>query len=388
MFELLKARKELKAVYEDWYREVRDMPLLNSDAYTNPCYLGIPDNWFKNKHRILIVGEEMFGEDGNGKNLGYKPNEITKLQNHNLKVFQNALTPPDAFENPFWQRARRVAELGWPVAWTFLDKVGRKWITHSRLVDQDRDLLHSVKIRVLAEEIRILQPTVVFFFGWIGTALKTELPEVYQMLYPGGDKDDSLWKNTYVSFTNGNTMYLFSYNAYSPHWRKKPKNYEEDIISKIYSFTGRGPIEYRIPAIRGEECNITAEEPQAAGRKTQPQVKSSIVRDAVASYALGKTVTSETRESTLTNNPYTERYAEIQKKASESRMSYKQTTTKQRVTLSNGRGAYLYIMPDGHQELVDFSGRRIAVYDPLKDRTTEGNTKVIGKGNLLSKYLS
>ena len=387
MFELAKARKELKSVYDAWYQEVKDMKMLNSDAFTNPCYMGIPDIWFKNKHRILIVGEEMFGEDGNGKNLGYKPSDITTLQNHNLKVFQDALTPLNTFENPFWMRARRIAELGLPVAWTFLDKIGRKWITRSRLVDQDRELLHSVKTRVLAEEIRILQPTVVFFFGWIGTALKTELPEVYDMLYPGGDNDDTLWKNAFVSFTNGNMMYLFSYSPYSPNWRKKPKTYEDDLIERVVEFTGKGKIIYRIPAVQGEYVERNYE-PQIALKKKQPQIKDNTIVDAVASYALGKAITSKVETSSWVKNPYAERYAKTVENLNDKRSSTRQTPTKQRVTLSNGRGAYLHTMPNGSQQLVDFGGRMIAQYDPLNNRTIEGNTKVIGKGNLISKFLS
>ena len=311
MFELSRARKELKKLYEAWYQEVKDTKLLTSDAYTNPSYIGVPDNWFKYKHRILIVGEEMFGEDGNGKDLGYRPGDITKLQNYNLKVFQDSMMPPEGFENPFWPRARRVEQLGWPCTWTFLDKVGRKWQTRSRLTDQDREMLHSVQTRVLKEEIRILQPTVIFFFGWIGTALKKELPEIYHLLYPGGDNDDSLWKNTFVSFSNGKMLYLFSYSPYSPSWRKKPKTYEDDLIERVSDFTGIGKLKHGASSIKesnyGEERDL-----KVVKRKTE--IRSDIVEDAVASYVIGKAVGEKRKQSPLAKNPYTEKYAEQQRK--------------------------------------------------------------------------
>lgn len=116
--------------------------------------------------------------------------------------------------------------------------------------------------------------------------------------------------------------------------------------------------------------------------------RSNSVANVVASYAIGKAVTSKANDSPLTKNPYAERYAKSIKELNDNRSTTTQMSQKQRVTLSNGRGAYLHTMPNGSQQLVDFGGRMIARYDSQNNRTTEGNTKVIGKGNLITQFLS
>ena len=60
--------------------------------------------------------------------------------------------------------------------------------------------------------------------------------------------------------------------------------------------------------------------------------------------------------------------------------------TKQRVRLSNGNSAWLYTMSNGSQYLVDVRNERIAVYDPIYNRTTSG-TRILGKGNLIPTFL-
>ncbi len=397
MFERSKANKELKKLYEAWYQEVKGFKMLNSDSYTNPCYVGIPDNWFKSKHRILIVGEETFGENGYGKECGLKPCDIEKIQNYNLNIFKRSMTPTDRLENPFWDRARRVASLGWPCAWTFLDKVGRKWDRRSRLDDTDRNLLHSVQTRVLAHEIRILKPTVIFFFGWIGTALKTELPEMHRNLYPGGDNDDSLWKNNFVYSCHNNMMLLFTYSPYSPNWRKKPATYEDDIISCVANYTNVKRIKYD-PPVADKQNNYSEyndndeDDTEYIVDNSRSKSAGNVALGVVASYALGKAATKAMDDAGIgiaKSNPNTERYMAAHKSARESgNLSQRaKSNNKQRVKLSNGRGAYLYTMPNGDQQLTDLNGRRIANYDASSNKTSEG-IKVIGKGNLISTFLS
>ena len=55
-------RLELLRLYQTWENElIAACPQLINDKYSHPYYLHIPDEWFDAKHRILIVGEEGFG---------------------------------------------------------------------------------------------------------------------------------------------------------------------------------------------------------------------------------------------------------------------------------------------------------------------------------------
>ena len=55
-------RKQLYRVYQDWEKELKDAcPQLIKKEYSHPYYLHIPDDWFDAEYRILIVGEEGFG---------------------------------------------------------------------------------------------------------------------------------------------------------------------------------------------------------------------------------------------------------------------------------------------------------------------------------------
>ena len=55
-------RKQLCEVYQVWEKELKNVcPKLITKEYSHPYYLNIPDEWFDAKHRILIVGEEGFG---------------------------------------------------------------------------------------------------------------------------------------------------------------------------------------------------------------------------------------------------------------------------------------------------------------------------------------
>ena len=64
-----KTRKDLLDLYKTWVEEVDNK--LKGDGYSNPYYVSIPDNWFDSNNRIMIVGEEGFGEWGAGKQYGW-----------------------------------------------------------------------------------------------------------------------------------------------------------------------------------------------------------------------------------------------------------------------------------------------------------------------------
>jgi hypothetical protein len=228
------AERKLLSLYDKWFNEVQKN---SPDFFTNkdfscPYYIGIPNGWFESDVRVLIVAENGFGYYGNGKDEGISPSDYKTLQSINLGELPKAVGNPDDGEHPFWTRARKIVDHGFPVAWTAIDKICIRRDRKSKLNDTDRERLHSVNTKILAEEIDILEPTIVIFFGWHELSLEHELPEVYGELYPNGKGDNSRWKNTVVSIEK-ERIYIFSYNPHNPYWRDKPQNYEESVIAEF-----------------------------------------------------------------------------------------------------------------------------------------------------------
>lgn len=128
----------------------------------------------------------------------------------------------------FWRRLRAVSEYG-VCAWSNIDKIHRLGKSHCKLSDSERDVLHSTQTQVLREELQILQPSLVVFFGWWGVSLKHELPELFEVLYPNGINGG--WLGNLVRIDHNGLPFIFTYH---PGWRKnKPANYENDVLKLI-----------------------------------------------------------------------------------------------------------------------------------------------------------
>ncbi len=239
-FDIATVNKELQEVYKKWWLQVNIVApeLFGDKDYSNPYYIGIPMRWYSSNVRIMIVGEQGFGYEGNGKEDGIAFKDIPKLQARNVDQFNYETENPHEGQHPFWDRARKVRDLGYPCTWTFIDKICWRRDRRSKLSDDMRNKLHSVDIRVLAEEIRILKPTHVFFFGWHGTSIKHELPEISKKLYPNGEWDDSIWENYYCFEEQDGIKFLFSYSPHSPYWKDKPADYEERLMAEFTKSVG------------------------------------------------------------------------------------------------------------------------------------------------------
>ena len=79
---------------------------------------------------------------------------------------------------------------------------------------------------ILSEEIRLMDPTHIVFFGWYGISLQHELPELFERLYPGGLGDNSVWKNNVVDMEHEGRHYIFTYH---PAWGARHKGYEDRV---------------------------------------------------------------------------------------------------------------------------------------------------------------
>lgn len=225
------ATAKLKSLYATWINEVKaSFPEAFSDVnFSNPYFIGVPHEWFTSKKRVLVVFENGFGRGGNYKDKGIKYDKIGYLMRTNLFDFEQYMKEPVRNEHPYWTRFRNIKEEDVTYTYTAMDKIAVRHDTLSNLKKEDRIKLHSIPIKILAEEINILKPTLVFFFGWHESALKIELPSVYEKLYPNGEGDDSLWLDTCVNIEDNGVDYIFSYSPFAPYWKNKPDNYEKTV---------------------------------------------------------------------------------------------------------------------------------------------------------------
>lgn len=232
-------RKQLYEIYKVWETELKSTcPQIITEGYSYPYYLHIPDNWFNSKIRIMIVGEEGAGSskkydtpitEAQKFNQDYLMRQIDKENKNNIDYEWNT--------SPFWRRIRTIRSLGASVCWNNLDKIHVNRKGRCNLKKIDRIALHSTTTKILAEEIKLLQPTHVIYFGWYGVSLAAELPKVWGQLYPGGEKDYSQWdKDKYKILHVDGIYHVFTYH---PGWGQRQKNfrdnksYEEIVLDEI-----------------------------------------------------------------------------------------------------------------------------------------------------------
>lgn len=230
--------EQLITKYAAWLSELRRCaPVLLTGNFSNPYYTSIPDGWFETeKPRIMVIGEEGFGLWGCGKSgvIGdsespfYSPEDFAEIQTINRDYLRTQLGQSSSGKrnsSPFWNRFRRISRYG-ICCWTNIDKIHRLSKARCTLSKSERSLLHSTSIRILNEEITLLRPTHLVFFGWYGISLRHELPTLFSQLYPGGIGDSSVWRDSkIVRIDCENYKSLFLYH---PAWGSRNKWYEAE----------------------------------------------------------------------------------------------------------------------------------------------------------------
>ena len=229
---LEKRRKQLLEMYIQYQSELQEKcPQLVKEGYSHPYYLHIPKQWFTRKYRVLIVGEEGYGVSAHDVSIA-----DAQIFNKEYMLSQLGLSSVYTRNNsPFWNRIRKIHALigaeNVSITWTNIDKIHRSRIGSCQLRTQDRKSLHKTPTRILEEEVKLLFPTHVIYFGWYGISLRGELPEVFQALYPGGLRDYSEWKDCkLVTIEQENIHHIFTYH---PSWGQRQKNYEERVLGAI-----------------------------------------------------------------------------------------------------------------------------------------------------------
>ena len=227
------AARRLEQIYNNWLNELKvNAPFIFEDKYSNPDFMSIPEKWFDTTGpRIMVVGEERFGEWGNGKRQAepVPPEAIATIQQFHKDYLESQLEQEESELNTsaFWRRFRRIAEYGL-CSWTNIDKFHVLGLSNCALSNSAREKIHSVDTKILFEEIAILNPTHIVFFGWHGESLKYELPELYKALYPTGKNDSSVWKNNVVPIEHGGRTYIFAY-----HPNRRSKAYEDKVLEVL-----------------------------------------------------------------------------------------------------------------------------------------------------------
>ena len=253
-------RKELFEVYQKWETELKEKcPELINKQYSHPYYLHIPDKWYESQYRILIVGEEGHGE----KNFDL-PIEEAQEFNRDYLLRQLGKSKSDQYKwngSSFWRRIRSIAQLmkdngsSYSITWTNLDMIHHSIKKgNCKLKQKERESLHSTPTKILSEEIRILQPTHVIYFGWYFVSVRAELHDdhydVFKHLYPSEKRgDNSQWgKDKMTKYPeyqkNGNRIWhIFTYH---PSWgyRQKRndngKSYEDKVLDQISELLTQG----------------------------------------------------------------------------------------------------------------------------------------------------
>lgn len=232
-----KAMRQLQDVYSRFLQDIeKDAHDLMGVDYSNPYFISVPEKWFDAESpRILIVGEEGFGTYGCGKQG--EPDEvfgcycIETIQSLNYSFLRKQLGDDNKeySYSPFWRRFREIVKFG-ECAWSNIDKIHLLGDRNCRLSNKDRKLLHSINTRILHEEISILNPTHIVFFGWYGVSLQHELPALFEKMYPNGLGDSSVWDRDVVAFEEEGKHYIF---AYHPNWGYRNHGYEEKVIAVL-----------------------------------------------------------------------------------------------------------------------------------------------------------
>ena len=227
-----KKRKELFQMYQRWEAEFKEIcPQLRNENYSYPYYLHIPDGWYNQKYRVMVVGEEGAGSkqfdvpiiEAQEFNEEYLLRQLDKENTQNIDYEWN--------KSPFWRRLRAIQNFGVAVCWNNIDKIHAIRKGRCNIKKCDRLALHSVPTKILAEEIRILNPTHIVYFGWYGLSLQEELPEVFNRLYPNGLKDNSQWiEEKYKEIVVNDVYHIFTYH---PGWGQRQKGYEKRVMDSI-----------------------------------------------------------------------------------------------------------------------------------------------------------
>ena len=265
-YEEMKAK--LQRRYEEWIEQIKiNCPeFLEKDDYSNPYYIGLQDNWCDEATiKVLVVGEEGTfypGQTGNakipsnckGKMISFQADDYENLMDWasdnldrqlDFDIGEDVVSKKYGFGyNPhsFWRwfrELKKTAEernLCVAFAITELDKICKRPKERGRccLTAKEEKRLHMAKnegrIAILKEEIEILNPDIVVFFGWYSGALKMELPDIIKEVETLRSEWDFKRNEQAqpIKFNDNKRRYIFSYHP------SRMKNEYKNQVMELY----------------------------------------------------------------------------------------------------------------------------------------------------------
>lgn len=228
-----RANNQLVQVYEDWWAQLKALDKktcdLTGSVYSLPYFISIPERWFQeNMVRVLVVGEEARGDWDKDD---WRNADMSRIMQWSKEHQKQQLTGKT--NSAFWNRVKRIENIAENMvcAWTNLDKIHRNGNANCALTSTERVKLHSTQIKILREEIQILQPNVVVFCGYHARrkAIEIELPSVAEKFYgeEGVGYTKPFDEKIYQVIDDG-IPYVFA-----QHPNRKSNDYEQQVILAI-----------------------------------------------------------------------------------------------------------------------------------------------------------
>ena len=237
MEDLEKTQEKLITEYQNWWIELKGLSKekynFTDKEYSLPYFTFVPDFWYKNNAiKVLIIGEEARGDwdVDDWRNAG-----IDKImawaKNHQKEQLSNKT------KSVFWQRVKKIKNIKPDrivCAWTNIDKIHHNGTKNCSLNKEERILLHSTEIKILAKEIEYFNPDIVVFFGWSNRkeAIKAELPKLYNKFFVKESYEyEKLFEYIY-RIQDGTKTYIFTAHP-GWHGKYKPSDYEENVYKAV-----------------------------------------------------------------------------------------------------------------------------------------------------------
>lgn len=255
---------ELAIVYREWLEASKRPNGIFCDKngvekYSNPYFLGVPDEWdvLKDGARILVVGQEGYTGHWNAIDMESDKyiafDEVEKLQEASIATVAKRVDGKDASieicgekhfikdsKKPFWRFFNRIATndksmRACPCAWTNIDLVCYNQETakgEHKLNETDRKILHADTIPAIFKRLAdIAKPTHIVFASWRDVSFDHEFESK-----PSKFLNDSFKRNGANSVLLTHLSGIPCLISYHPGHLNRRKNVLNDVIKTICDY--------------------------------------------------------------------------------------------------------------------------------------------------------